>query len=459
VTLPQPTRRKLVGVSSPRIAPPTPARSDFPAYQLAATELDIKLMAWQKVAAKYMCATFGARRLYREVCIVVARQNGKTELLLPFILANLRAGRRILHTAQNRALPRQTFLRLAVLLDGHAELAGDIRYANGQEQIAFRNGGTYTLVAPRPGVRGNAVDVVLLDEVREQRSFDLMGGIKPTMTASRDPQIIYLSNAGDAESVVLNDLRRRAESSPSLAYLEWSAKPDRALDDRDGWAEANPALGITIQEDTLADFHQSLPAPVYETEHLCRWVVTMQPRIVSDVAWARAQGSLEKAVRPFMAIKVDPSLTRASAAMAWQQSDGTFGLRVVADRFGSPIDIDAFGLEMRALALRSGVTMVGFDDWTDKELAKYFANAKPIIGKEFANASGTFARVVDSGQLRWDEADAITEDLTWTGRKPHESGAWTAVAAKEDHPVTAVLAAIRAVFLASGPKPPSPKVL
>jgi len=447
------------GVSAPRLAPPVPAKTLLSDYRAAAKELKIKLMPWQETAARYLTAQGPAKKwLYRSVAVVVARQNGKTELLLPLILMQLGMGRRILHTAQNRALPRATFLRLAVLLDGSKELSGAIRYANGQESIEFKNGGRYTLVAPRPGVRGNSVDTVLLDEVREQRSFDLMGGIKPTMTASQNPQIIYLSNAGDEDSVVLNDLRRRADSDPALAYLEWSASPDRANDDRDGWAEANPALGITIQPETLEDFYASMPAPVFETEHLCRWVITMQPRLVSDAAWLRMRGFVEEPRRTSMALSTDPA-GRASAAVAWKQSDGTYAMRVIADVTGSPIDVERFGEDLRALAKAIGVTAVGYDAWTDKELAKYFKTARPIEGKEYANASENFVRLIDSGRLHWDDAEQITDDLTWTARKPHETGAWTAVKAKPDRPITAMLAAIRAVWLASGPKPAVPRVM
>ena len=45
------------------------------------------------------------------------------------------------------------------------------------------------------------------------------------MTASADPQLVYLSNAGTDESVVLNHVRDRAADDPRLAYLEWSAAP------------------------------------------------------------------------------------------------------------------------------------------------------------------------------------------------------------------------------------------
>jgi len=378
-------------------------------------------------------------------------------LLLPLVWMALKRGERILHTAQNRAIPRETFLDLARLLNGRGDV-DEIRFANGQELIRMSNGGRYTLVAPRPGVRGHSVDRILLDEVREQRSFDLLQALKPTMTASKNSQIAYLSNAGDSESLVLNDLRRRADSDPKLAYLEWSADPGRAIDDQVGWAEANPALGVTIQLDTLEDFRRSLPTHVFETEHLCRWVATTRPRIVGAATWANAESTLDgRVLRPVLAVTT--SAKRAAAILAWHQSDGTIALRLEADVYGDPLDVPRLGEELKQRALRLGVTISGYDAWTDGELAKYLPNAKAIGGRDYANASATFVQTLESGRLRWAGAEIVGDDLMWAARRPHESGAWMAVPIDEEHSAVALFAAIRATWLASGPLPGVPRVL
>jgi phage terminase large subunit-like protein len=321
----------------------------------------------------------------------------------------------------------------------------------------------YTLVAPRPGVRGAHVDIVILDEAREQRSYDLIAAIRPTIKASKAPLFVYLSNAGDEDSIVLNDLRRRGTSGedPRLAYLEWSAAPERAATDPEGWSEANPALGITIELDTLEADRVALPPAKFETEDLCRWVVTLQPRLLPEETWSRARAELGDPVWPSLGVSMDPNSRRASAVLAWQQSDGTIAVRVAFDVVGSPIDTDRLGTELGQFALKVGIRRIGFDDWTDQELSRYVVATsktlgkvtKPINGREFANASENFVRAASSGRIRWDEGEAIEGDLAWTARREHESGAWIAVPAKDDRPITAALAAIRAVWLASGPRP------
>lgn len=462
-------KSRASGHTAPRLAPPVPIKNLAKEYAQAASDLGITLMPWQELCGRYMTAIRwrggpGRPRAddymwaFREVVIVVARQNGKTELLIPRIVMGLRRGEKILHTAQNRDLPRQTFLRIARLTAGLPEIES-IRKANGQEEILASNGGRYKLVAPNSNVRGESADLVLLDEVREQRDQEVMDAILPTITARKNAQVVYLSNAGDEDSLVLNDLRRRRESDKRLAYLEWSAGPERSLDDREGWAEANPGLGITIDIETLEYNYANRPPTSFETEHLCRWVVTMQPRLVADVHWQRCRGPVETPLRPALAIGMDPTGTRASAVIAWQQTDGTVGCRVAADVVGSPINVDRLGPDLRQLALRLGAVGIAFDPWTDTDLSRHLPNAKPLTGREFANASENFVRMIESGRLRWTDADQVTADLAWTARKPHESGAWQAVKARDDRPITAALAAIRAVWLASGPKPAVPKVM
>ena len=443
-----------MGVTSPRVAPPVPATSEVKFDTIAET-LGIALFPWQKVAGRYLVARSEAHWRYRDVVVVVGRQNGKTELLLPRITEGLERGERILHTAQNRTLPRKVFMRVAQRAMGRRDVFS-FRQANGQEELVLNNGASYTIVAPKRGGRGLSADLLIYDEVREFEDYDVIGAIGPTQTASSDPQTIYLSNAGSDSSVVLNDLKRRGEESngEDIAYLEWSAGLERSLDDREGWAEANPALGYmpNLMRILEQDF-RSMPSSLFETEHLCRWVASMQPRLVSDGAWMQCRATIDSdPVRPAMAFNMDPSGKRASAAMAWQMSDGRIALVELSEAVGDPIDLPTYGAELKEMAAKHGIKQAAFASQTDKDLARHFPRANALDGKEFANASEHFVRSIMSGRLAWDGASHVTDDLTWTARKPHESGAWLAIPATPERSVTAVLAAIRAVWLASAPR-------
>jgi hypothetical protein len=125
---------------------------------------------------------------------------------------------------------------------------------------------------------------------------------------------------------------------------------------------------------------------------------------------------------------------------------------------GDPIDPSLLGPDLKKVAITIGAPKVGYAPWTDAELAKHVRNAKPIDTREFAAACQTFVQLVNAGRLRWHDATEVGFDLKWAVRKMHEAGAFHAVRANEEHPITAVLAAIRAVGLASGPVPSAPRV-
>src|SRR6185503_15683486 len=264
-------------------------------------------------------------------------------IIKPRTLLGFKLGRKMLHLAQDRARPRKsTFVPLVEFFAKQANREAydirKIREANGQEEILAWNGANYSITAPTSGgARGDAVDDIFVDEVREFEDFVVDGIIRPTITARPNAQISYFSNAGHAGSVILNDLRTR-QGSPTLAYLEWSAAPELDRMDESGWAQANPALGTTIDIETLRDFAATMAPEIFETEHLCRWVTSVKPSIVADGAWEACRAGLESPLRAMLGIKVDALGRRASAVAAWQTRDGFVDVRPVADVTGDPID-------------------------------------------------------------------------------------------------------------------------
>lgn len=467
MAMPRTVRQKALrqGNADPRLAPPLPLKHGRAAFEETAKSIGIDLMPWQKNAARYLTAIDAkGKHLYREVAIVVARQNGKTTLAKPLIIQRLRVGRKIIHIAQNRNLPRIMFNEIADAIATNDEALlprrrGKIiwpRYGAGQEEITLTNGGSYRIAAANSGSpRGYPTDDVIIDELREMEDWDFIAAAKPTLTASPDKQTVYLSNAGTDNSVVLNSLKKRAGSDPILAYLEWSAGEERRPDEVDGWMEANPGIGhLPGIMDTLEDeYRTNLLADtmeLFETEHLCRWVRTLAPPLVKPDVWAAARGELEAPVRPVMGISMDPDGTRASAVIAWRQSDTSIGMRLVADVTGNPIDTDRFGPDLVKLARTLGAFIVVHDPY-DEQLSRHFRKARPVNGREFAGACGAFVRAIEGGRLHHRESEAIGDDLGWTQKRPVGPGAWMAIKRNDEHPITAALAAIRAVGAVSGP--------
>lgn len=456
---------RVKGEPMPRIAPPMPATSLVEEWKQAARDCGIKPLTWQINAATYAMATARGRRwMYPTFTLVVARQNGKSEILIPRIVRALKVGERVLHTAQDRSLPREVFERVADLIPA-SQLRRKPRLANGQERIDTWAGGVYRIVAPtRAGARGPSNDLVIIDEARELLDFAFVAAARPTLTASKNGQTWFLSNAGDAESVVLNGLRTRAVDlgDPSLGYLEWSADPDLDIDDVRGWAQANPSLGKLITLATLRGFRKDYIAEpsIFLTEHLCRGVESMRPRLVPDVTWQRAHGPTSAPLRP--ALGISQTASRIVALFAWPQDDGTIGLTIAADVHGDPVDVDRVGAQLRELAMRQGVQLVGYAPATDRDLVRFFdwkgVQAQAIAGQLAAAAAGRFVATLEGGRLRWSDAEAVGIDLTLTVREKRDGQGFTARAAKDERPVPAALAAVYAVWLATQPNDLVPTV-
>jgi hypothetical protein len=466
---------ELVGSSTPRIGPPRPLHHDLVRYREVAATLGIVPMPWQDTAATYTTAKSAEDRwLYREVAVIVGRQNGKTTFTMPLIIGRLLAGRRIMHIAQVRELPRVMFEAIADAVESTnpdllPKRRGKTIWARrgaGSESIVLTNGGEYRIASAITGGRGFSFDDLLIDELREMDTFDVVNAAKPAQKFSEDPQTIYLSNMGDEDAVILNSLTARADKDVSLAYLEWSADPDYDPGDIRGWVQSNPAIGHYPQ--VLRELEQDYRAALlsgnlagFETEALCRKVPTMRPRLVDDFAWQAAYAlRIGRPYRPSFGLGYDPTVGRASIVMAWWEEDGRhIALREVFDVAVDEMGITDLGVDALKAARRFGVRAVGYDDATDRDLARQFSGTfakrqKKIIGKDFANATEAFVRGVDTGQLRWYDCEHVTADLASTSRKENtETGAYHAVRSKEDVPITAALAAIRAYWLATAAPP------
>lgn len=455
-------RPTLIGSPTPRIAPPMPLKSLAPDLVKIASQHGIDLMPWQRTAGKYWMARDGKRFRYREVCTVVARQNGKTKMLVPRIIWGLEQGRTIVHTAQRMRIARKVFLETASTIKPEL-LAGRIRYANGEEEIRSKAGGSYVIIAPQRGVRGLTADDLIVDEVREFLDDEFMGAARPIVTMSSDPQIIYLSNAGFESSVVLNGLRDMADELDHLAYLEWSAAPDLDSGDMEGWAQANPALGHfpSVYDTLVQEYGRAMTAArakgsaefaAFETEHLCRWMQYGADKLVTPEKWAALRSDELGAIkRPSMAVALDPDGSRVSAVIAWALPDGTYSCEVVLDETAQAIDVDAVGKRLRGLAMTNRVREIAFSSATDMALSRYLPKAKALDGRSYSNATASFANLVDGGFLHW-RGDVLAEDLKHVLRHPQADGTAVALRAEGAPPTTAAYAAIRALWLASAPR-------
>lgn len=464
-------RADVVGNPTPRLGPPIPARSAHQAIVKRAEELGQPLRPWQVTVARYITALAPtAGWLYPEIATLAARRNGKTTIMRPLILERLFEGRRIVHAAQDLKLPREMHEEVATIIDEQFReflpSKRGVKYGVGQESIRLTTGGQYRIVSnSRSGARGMSNDLVLVDEVLELVNMDFVAAARPTTLTSPWGQVVYFSNSGTPLSVVLQWLKGRAENDPALAYLEWSAEASLAPDDLTGWLQANPSIGhdpvlLPNLEREYRGHVMGGTLDIWEREHLCRQTLARHESIVSAEQWALQEFVDTSApVRPILGIKMDISGERASAVLAWQEGDERVGLNVIADVEGHPIDTDRLGPDLQRAASKNRVTATVFDPYTDADIARHMLRSRPLTGRDYANASEKFVRLVAGRDLRvQDDAGILASDLSATVPRSFSGGSYIAVKASPETSNTAAEAAIRAAWQASNPRPAPSKV-
>lgn len=126
-------------------------------------------------------------------------------------------------------------------------LVRKISDTNGKESIALTNGSRLLFKArAKRGGRGFSGQRIILNEAQ---SLGELGSLIPSMSAQRDPQLLYGGTAplDLPESDRWRKVIRRGRSGdPTITYREHSAPAESDLDDVDAIAEGNPSLGITI---------------------------------------------------------------------------------------------------------------------------------------------------------------------------------------------------------------------
>lgn len=287
-------RSALQGRAEPRLWTP-PQREltrettrGYEAADFAEQVLGMPLLPWQRwlfIHGLELDRSGGYR--FRTVVVLVARQNGKTTALVVLSLWRLflDAARLVLGTAQDLDVAREAWSEAVALAETVPELAAEtamVRRTNGDEYMRLLGGGRYKIkAATRRAGRGPSVDLLLLDELREQLGWEAWAALSKTTMARPNAQTWGFSNAGDEASVVLNHLCEAALSGrdPTIGLFEWSAEDGCDLDDPDAWCQANPGLGHTISPSAIRSAMTTDPPEVFRTEVLCQKVVVLDSAV------------------------------------------------------------------------------------------------------------------------------------------------------------------------------------
>jgi hypothetical protein len=299
------------------------------------------LLPWQQWAAIHAMELNpdGSYR-FRTVVILVARQNGKSHLKRIVTLWRMfvDGAKEIVGAAQDVSLARKQWQMCQASIHASPDLEEEwagVRNVNGDEMF-WAAGCCYMIKATNDKAgRGGSNDEVNIDELRTQHDWKAWGSLSKTTMARPNGQVWAMSNAGDDQSVVLNQLQGVGEAGtdPSLCLLEWSAPPGCELDDETGWQQANPGLGYTVSEAAIRSSLATDPPEVFRTEVLCQRVANLDSAIDLD-RWegcADAVGSLEAHRGRIAAVfDVAPDGKHATLAVAAPLGDGRARVELAA---------------------------------------------------------------------------------------------------------------------------------
>lgn len=366
----------LVGREEPRLFTPplrelTPDTTlGFDVIRFATETLAMSLRPWQRwllIHALEVVGDFGGawHLRFSTVLTLVARQNGKTAVIgvVTLYWLYMLSAALVIGMAQDLTRSGDTWDAAVAMVDDtpslRAELVRPKRGNSGRDLVLTHRRHYVTKPPTRGAGRGPSAQLVIMDEMREQQSWDAWDAVADTTLAQENGIIWCASNAGDALSIVLRSKRfqaLRAIGDPdgwcasqkdlaalnlpedeALGLFEWSAAPGRDVWDTEGWREANPSLGHGLTERKLRASISGKTEAGARTENLCQFVGVTEDPPFPDGAWEAGTDAASE-IAPdstlWWAIDVSADRMHSCIAVCGLRADRTYHVEVVAYRPG-----------------------------------------------------------------------------------------------------------------------------
>jgi hypothetical protein len=369
----------ILGKTEPRIFTPSLRKLTedttlgFACIEYGETVLGEHLYPWQKWVLIHIFEIIGDIHTswhfrFRIIVIKVSRQNGKTTLSkdIASFFMNVLNVQSVFGTSLS--LDKAEEVWEAVVNDQQRipDLDRDIEKVgrtNGSKRLLLTGLRQYKVGAPtRRAGRGDSNDLVLFDELREQRDWEAWSAAVASTNAKPNGMVISFTNAGDPDSVVLRQITAQGVAAiegtktkanyggeidaSTLGLFEWSAPKGAATDDWNALAQANPALGYgRMTERALMAARQSYPEAKFRSECMCQEVETLLPQPFPDGAWdagvdENSQIMAESTV--FYGIDLSQDRNWGSIGVCGLREDGNFHIEVAARGYGTEWMIDWF---------------------------------------------------------------------------------------------------------------------
>ncbi|MBQ9020841.1 MAG: hypothetical protein IJ113_02340 [Eggerthellaceae bacterium] len=346
----------------------------------------MELMEWQGLILQGWLGRNSLKRWTATTCGgSIPRQNGKTiGLVVPRIgYGMVMLGEEVIYTSHLQKTSTETFEAIAAFFDTRAlrKYVKDVKTALGREQVILKNGARVKFLArTRNGGRGQHGDLLVFDEALELDA-DSQASFLPAISASKNPQAIYISTPPTSRSdgAPFRGIREHCLGGESerSAWFEWSVDEIGDVRDKKRWYEANPSLGHLIQESTVEAECEQMDADTFARERLGWWSPVRSAQYCIDAEeWGEC--------------KVDKPSKDGIVCYAVKFSpDGATGVIAACHKGEVP-----FVYVVDAQSTAHGIS------WFAEELAEHADKAAQIVIDGQANAQALTDRLLDAGVSR-----------------------------------------------------------
>ncbi|HVJ69662.1 MAG TPA: terminase TerL endonuclease subunit, partial [Caulifigura sp.] len=358
----------------------------------------------------------GTRR-YRRAGVWVPKKQGKSAICsgisLYMLIGDREPGAEIYNAAADRDQASIVFNEAANMVQKSPMLAEPLEVIRSTKRITYRATNSFyrALSADVPTKEGINWHCLIFDELHAQKSRDLWDTLVYGGAARRQPLMLSISTAGyDRHSIGYEQysyakgvIEDRIIDTSFFGYVA-EALPEENWTDPKVWRKANPSLGVTVQEDDMAQAcKEAQESPLKENAfrryRLNQWV-TQETRWLSIDKWDACDGEtkLEDLIGRECFVGIDLASTTDIAAAAllfpnetgydvlpffWVPSESA-AQREKTDRVpyrhwiktgiikateGDVIDYDVIRADLNALNDTYRIREIGIDRWNATQLS------------------------------------------------------------------------------------------
>ena len=329
--------------------------SVFPRVRRRLSDMRVSFDSWQEGAGTVALGCRADGKFAASVGGIVwsiPRQVGKTFTVgnLLIALAIEIPGMRIVWTSHHGRTTTNTFRSMQGMVRRKEVLpfmppGGGIRTANGEQEIAFKNGSIILFGSREQGFgRGmDAVDVLVFDEA-QILDIKALEDMVPSTNQARNPHgglVFFIGTpprpVDNGEAFTSKRERALSGKAHDIFYVEMGADPQADLDDQEQWAKANPSFPHRTPVESMLRMRENIPDDdSWRREALGVWQQVSARGVIPFDAWSDRADEHSLAVdRLALGVEVGPDMESASVVLAGQRGDGDWHVEIDESRAGA----------------------------------------------------------------------------------------------------------------------------